>query len=102
MALKIYDTLAPQGSYPAVKAEAVEMPDGTRLSEFEGGGASVFVQEEEPVNAPVGSLWYDTDEEETDAPIDLSEYAKKDEIPTDEHIKALIREALEVVANGTY
>ena len=37
MALKIYDTLAPQGSYPAVKAEAVEMPDGTRLSEFEGG-----------------------------------------------------------------
>lgn len=37
MALKIYDTLAPQGEYPAVKAEAVEMPDGTRLSEFEGG-----------------------------------------------------------------
>lgn len=31
MALKIYDTLVPQGDYPAVKAEDVEMPDGTRL-----------------------------------------------------------------------
>jgi hypothetical protein len=38
MALKIYDTFAPQGEYPAVKAEDVEMPDGSRLSDFEGGG----------------------------------------------------------------
>lgn len=37
MALKIYDTFAPQGEYPAVKAEDVEMPDGSRLSDFEGG-----------------------------------------------------------------
>lgn len=28
-----------------------------------GGGASVYVQEEEPSDAPVGTLWYDTDEE---------------------------------------
>ena len=41
MALKIYDTLAPQGDYPAVKAESVEMPDGTRLSQFKGGVTSV-------------------------------------------------------------
>lgn len=34
MALKIYDTLAPQGNYPAVNAADVEMPDGSRLSEF--------------------------------------------------------------------
>ena len=32
MALKIYDTFAPQGDYPAVKAEDVAMPDGSRLS----------------------------------------------------------------------
>lgn len=36
MALKIYDTLKPQGNYPAVKAKDVEMPDGSRLSDFEG------------------------------------------------------------------
>ena len=41
MALKIYDTLAPQGDYPAVKAESVEMPDGSRLSDFKGGVTSV-------------------------------------------------------------
>ena len=35
MALKIYDTLVPQGDYPAVKAEDVQMPDGTKLSELE-------------------------------------------------------------------
>lgn len=36
MALKIYDTFAPQGNYPAVNAEDVAMPDGTRLSDFSG------------------------------------------------------------------
>lgn len=34
MALKVFDTLAPQGEYPAVKAKDVEMPDGTRLSKL--------------------------------------------------------------------
>ena len=34
MALKIYDTMKPQGDYPAVKAEDVEMSDGSRLSAF--------------------------------------------------------------------
>lgn len=33
MALKIYDTLAPQGNYPAVKAGDVLMPDGSRLAQ---------------------------------------------------------------------
>ena len=33
MALKIYDTLAPQGDYPAVEAKDVKMPDGKKLSE---------------------------------------------------------------------
>lgn len=32
MALKIYDTFAPQGNYPAVNAQDVAMPDGSRLS----------------------------------------------------------------------
>lgn len=42
MALKLYDTLTPDGDYPLMKAKDVEMPDGTRLSEFEGsGGGSV-------------------------------------------------------------
>lgn len=35
MALKIFDTLKPQGDYPAVKAEDVEMPDGTRLGDLD-------------------------------------------------------------------
>ena len=35
MALRIYDTLVPQGDYPAVKAEDVQMPDGTKLSDLE-------------------------------------------------------------------
>lgn len=34
MALKIYDTMVPQGDYPAVKAEHVQMPDGTKLSDL--------------------------------------------------------------------
>lgn len=34
MALKIYDTFKPQGDYPAVNAEDVLMPDGTRLDEM--------------------------------------------------------------------
>lgn len=38
MALKLYDTLMPDGDYPLMKAKDVEMPDGTRLSEFKGGG----------------------------------------------------------------
>lgn len=46
MALKIYDTLKPQGDYPAVKAEDVQMPDGKKLSELEipvdSGEAPVF------------------------------------------------------------
>ena len=35
MALKIYDTLKPQGDYPAVEAADVRMPDGKKLSELE-------------------------------------------------------------------
>lgn len=37
MALTIYDTLVPQGNYPAVRAEHVQMPDGTKVSEWKGG-----------------------------------------------------------------
>lgn len=40
MALKLYDTLTPDGDYPLMKAKDVEMPDGTRLSEFKGGGSA--------------------------------------------------------------
>ena len=35
MALNTYDTFAPQGDFPAVKAEDVEMPDGKRLSDLD-------------------------------------------------------------------
>ena len=38
MALRIYGTFEPDGTFPAVKAEDVEMPDGKRLSEVELGG----------------------------------------------------------------
>lgn len=38
-------------------------PDENGNVEVQGGGASVYVQEEEPSDAPVGTLWYDTDEE---------------------------------------
>ena len=34
MALKIYDTMVPQGDYPAVKAEHVGMADGTKLDDL--------------------------------------------------------------------
>lgn len=34
MALKLYDKLTPSDSFPLVDAKDVEMPDGTRLSEF--------------------------------------------------------------------
>lgn len=40
MALKLYDTLTPDGDYPLMKAKDVEMPDGTRLSDFKGGGSA--------------------------------------------------------------
>lgn len=42
MALKIYDTLVPQGNYPAVNAANVEMPDGTTLDEFKGAEDAVL------------------------------------------------------------
>ena len=42
MALKLYDTLTPDGDYPLMKAKDVEMPDGTRLSDFKGGEIPVF------------------------------------------------------------
>lgn len=35
MALKIYDTIHPDGDYPAVNAAHVAMPDGRRLSDFD-------------------------------------------------------------------
>lgn len=35
MGLKIYDTLTPQGDFPAVKAGDVLMPDGSRLSDLD-------------------------------------------------------------------
>lgn len=39
MALILRQTIKPAGDFPAVEAEDVLMPDGTRLSEFEGGGS---------------------------------------------------------------
>lgn len=48
MALKLYDTLTPDGDYPLMKAKDVEMPDGTRLSEFEGGGGGSVSWEDMP------------------------------------------------------
>jgi hypothetical protein len=42
MALKVYATFEPDGTFPAIFAKDVEMPDGKRLSEVEfGGGGSV-------------------------------------------------------------
>lgn len=37
MALKLYDKLTPSGDFPLVSATDVEMPDGSRLSEFPPG-----------------------------------------------------------------
>lgn len=37
MALKLYDTIKPQGDFPLVEAADVIMPDGTRLSEHQAG-----------------------------------------------------------------
>lgn len=37
MAIKLYSGLTPAGDYPLIEAKDVEMPDGTRLSEFKGG-----------------------------------------------------------------
>jgi hypothetical protein len=38
MALKVYATFEPDGTFPAILAKDVEMPDGKRLSEVEFGG----------------------------------------------------------------
>ena len=37
MALNIMQKIKPVGTFPAVDAEDVLMPDGTRLSQFKGG-----------------------------------------------------------------
>jgi hypothetical protein len=37
MPLKIYDTIKPDGTFPIAEAADIEMPDGTRLSEFSAG-----------------------------------------------------------------
>lgn len=42
MALKLFDTIQPDGDYPLVQAKDVLMPDGKRLSETEGG-AEAFI-----------------------------------------------------------
>lgn len=41
MALKVYATFEPDGTFPAILAKDVEMPDGKRLSEVEFGGGGV-------------------------------------------------------------
>lgn len=43
MALILRQTIKPAGTFPAVEAADVLMPDGTRLSEFEGGGDVLVV-----------------------------------------------------------
>ena len=45
MAIELISKIKPKnsGSFPLVDAADVEMPDGTRLSEFKGGGASITV-----------------------------------------------------------
>lgn len=42
MPLSIYDTIEPVGDFPAMKAKDVLMPDGSRLSEFKGGGGGAY------------------------------------------------------------
>lgn len=59
MALKIYDTLKPQGDYPAVNAADIEMEDGTRLPEaLETIKASGYVVQTEPPE-DTRMLWLD-------------------------------------------
>lgn len=45
MAIYLIDKIKPKnnGDFPMVDAEDVEMPDGTRLSDFKGGGSSITV-----------------------------------------------------------
>lgn len=42
MALTIYQTIEPDGNFPAVKAADVEMPDGTRLGDLDLGSLNVI------------------------------------------------------------
>lgn len=37
MALKVYDTIKPNGTFPVAEAADIAMPDGSRLSDFSGG-----------------------------------------------------------------
>jgi hypothetical protein len=58
---KVYFEFLPSSNnMPTVDPKEVDLPQGA-------GGAEVYIQPEEPSNMKVGSLWYDTDEDEPEA-----------------------------------
>ena len=78
-------------------AELVEVPDGV--------DAGIHIGPNSPEDTSL--LWIDTsDNSDDDAPgggnVDLTGYAKIEDIPTDDHINNLINTALGVIENGTY
>ena len=111
------------GAYRVIRCEITDEDKAGLIESVlnEIGGvtpAEVYVGADEPTNGEV--LWVDTDDDTEDGgfvlteaeleeiaqmaagKVDLSGYAKKEDVPTDDYINGLIHTALGVIENGTY
>ena len=101
MSIPITDKFKPRnnGTFPLVDAEDVLMPDGSRLSEFTGGGtitvdAALDLNSTNPVQNKVIC------EQLAQAEVVLQQLQAS--IPTEAQINALIDAKLGVIENGSY
>jgi len=75
------------------------------ISDLQSKESAIYKQPEVPENAPEGALWIDTDEESGSGGSGVSSWndlTDKPDIPTDDHINALIDAKLGVIENGAY
>lgn len=83
--------------------EPADAPDGSLWIDTDEypapAGGSIFVQQNEPSNAPDGSIWIDTDEDPAPGPVYVTQEAMEDYV--DSAIAAALRE-IPVAEEGSY
>lgn len=105
MAIELISKIKPKnnGTFPMVDAEDVEMPDGTRLSDFKGS-ASITVDDAlsetstNPVQNKVLTAEFNAAIEQIGGVLQEMQGA----IPTEDSINTLIDAKLGVIENGIY
>lgn len=101
MSIPITDKFKPKGAggYALMDAEDVEMPDGTRLSDFKGGASITVDSELNPTSTnPVQNKVIYGMVQEVSVTLQLLQAA----IPTTDSINALIDNKLGAIENASY